>query len=71
MEQVCREFMSLFLNMLHLRGYLGFQVGNQEVGSMNLELGKNIYAGNINLGIFNIDVTKAIDELTKRVSIDR
>ena len=71
MEQVCREFMSLFLNMLHLRGYLGFQVENQEVGSMNLELGKNIYVGNTNLGIFNIDVTKAIDELTKRVSIDR
>ena len=44
---------------------------NQEVGSMNLELGKNIYVGNTNLGIFNIDVTKAIDELTKIVSIDR
>lgn len=46
--------MSLFLNVLSLSCYLDVRAENREVGCMTLELGENIYAGNINLGIFNI-----------------
>lgn len=71
-EWICREFMSLFLNMLTLRCPVGDKSG--EYTGWLYESG--ILRGNLcwkySFGSFQyVDDNRDHDELTKRVSMDR